>query len=289
MVASLNLNPMQTTNAAGSFAIQSEGYIQGFAMDDPALRNELCGGILAATETLPMWGGVGITESIAIPASATTFNPNLGNSITRATSITGSTALTGFSCYDQAHAMLTTPQSQAPVALNGMSVNFYRLGSGIYLPVACDPALAALLTGGSSGIINQQVSWDFVNQQLVEFEAAQAAITITGATWASGVATYTASATEVLTTGDEVTITGISPAGYNVSGDVTVTSGTTFTIPIAVNPGSYVSGGSIPASGGALNVRVIHAITNNCKIVTYNAANGFANWNNNGACALLLL
>jgi len=36
MVATLNVNPMQTTNAAGSFRTLSDGFIQGVAMDDPA-------------------------------------------------------------------------------------------------------------------------------------------------------------------------------------------------------------------------------------------------------------
>ncbi|HAL6008877.1 TPA: hypothetical protein H6S95_003618 [Escherichia coli] len=35
-MATLSLNPMATTNALGSFGVQSDGYIQGVALDDPA-------------------------------------------------------------------------------------------------------------------------------------------------------------------------------------------------------------------------------------------------------------
>ena len=34
-MANLSLNPMATTNALGSFGVQSDGYIQGVALDDP--------------------------------------------------------------------------------------------------------------------------------------------------------------------------------------------------------------------------------------------------------------
>ena len=37
-MANLSLNPMATTNAAGSFGVQSDGFIQGVALDDPANR-----------------------------------------------------------------------------------------------------------------------------------------------------------------------------------------------------------------------------------------------------------
>lgn len=37
-MANLSLNPMATTNALGSFGVQSDGYIQGVALDDPANR-----------------------------------------------------------------------------------------------------------------------------------------------------------------------------------------------------------------------------------------------------------
>lgn len=293
MVATLNVNPMQTTNAAGSFRNVSDGFIQGMSMDDPAIRNELAGGVLSSLETLPMWGGVGISELIPTPLSSTTHSTTLGGDIRRATLLTGSLPLTGFSVFDQAHHMINTPQSPVPLALTGMSVHFFRLGCGMRIPVKCDPTLVSLY---ASSIITQ-VSWDFVNQQLVAFEPTQAAITISAATFTAngtaglpGTLNYTTSAANTLATGDYVSITGVNPVGYNVSGDVTVTDTTHFTMvgPVTT-PGSYVSGGTIAAGGGALNVKVLDIRADNCKTVIYNSTTGYATWNPNDSAALILI
>ena len=78
-MAEISINPSLTTNAAGSFNVQSLGFIQGLARDDPAVRNELAGGYLDAAETVPMWGGVAIEELIAA------VTESRGPSIKRAT------------------------------------------------------------------------------------------------------------------------------------------------------------------------------------------------------------
>ena len=49
-MANLSLNPMATTNALGSFGVQSDGYVQGIALDDPANRFNLAAGTVAATK-----------------------------------------------------------------------------------------------------------------------------------------------------------------------------------------------------------------------------------------------
>ncbi|HET8686496.1 MAG TPA: hypothetical protein VFM18_07505, partial [Methanosarcina sp.] len=149
-VPNLPFNPALTSNAAGSFSAQSVGYIQGVALDDPATRFALTSGVLATTETLPMWGGIALKEFI--PASGT----YLGSNVARATT---NAEIKGFSVYNQAGAMLTTPQSQAPVALGGGAVNFYRLGSKARIAVAIDATLAATLVNGTT-LIDAQVSWD---------------------------------------------------------------------------------------------------------------------------------
>ena len=77
--ANISLNPLQVTSAPGTFGVQSEGYIQGVAMDDPAVRYALAGGVLATAETIPMWGGVGIFENVPYPPIQTSFpQDNLG-------------------------------------------------------------------------------------------------------------------------------------------------------------------------------------------------------------------
>src|ERR1700761_8222273 len=111
MPSNMSFNPIVTTNVQGSFSVQSEGFVQGVALDDPVVRFYLAGGPLSASETLPMWGGVAITESI--PAS--TANATVGSTISRATAITGgSNPLSGFSVLNQATAWVTSPQSECP-------------------------------------------------------------------------------------------------------------------------------------------------------------------------------
>lgn len=156
--ANFAFNPMLTSNANGGFSVTSEGYVQGVALDDPSVRNELAGGFLASTETLPMWGGLPIFENIPVGGSP------LGGSIGRAATVAG---ITGWSVFNQAHNGITSPQSPVPLIANGMTVNFYRAGSGARIAVPIDPTLVSL----EGGLITQQVSWDFTANRIVAFSA----------------------------------------------------------------------------------------------------------------------
>lgn len=202
-VPNLPFNPAITTNAAGSFSAQSVGYRQGDAQDDPATRYALAGGTLATTETLPMWGGVAIKTTI--PTSGVT----LGGTVARSTS---NAEILGFSVFNQDGAMLTTPQSPAPVALGGGQVNFYRIGSGARIAVAIDPTLAATLQNGTT-LSNVQVSWDLTNQKIITYDA------------------------------------GI----------------------------------------GALNARILDINVGNSQVVSYDAVNNLATWNESGSVAIILI
>lgn len=76
-------------------------------------------------------------------------------------------------------------------------------------------------------------------------ELLAAITTITAATWATGQATFTTAAPHGLTTGSLVTISGVNPAGYNGTFTAAAgTTGSTIVVPMATNPGTYVSGGS---------------------------------------------
>jgi hypothetical protein len=155
------LNPYVQTTAAGSFYIESDGLIVGTAFPDPAARYALAGGWLATTETLPMWGGIGISENVpqephGHPVVA------LGSICARATAYAN---LTGFSVYDQNYAAVNTPQSPVPCTDLGGEVNFYRFGSGARVALEIDPTLVSL----EGGLITAQVSWDFVNQRIIAF------------------------------------------------------------------------------------------------------------------------
>ncbi len=164
------VNPFALTNAANSFAVDSEGFVQGDALDDPVIRNLLRTGVLATTETLPMWGGVALYESISASGQA-----SIGNTLGRATATTGgSTPLAGFSVFNQANAMVVTTSSDVPLATVGGTISYYRLGSGARIPVQCDPTLASL----DGGAVSQQVSWDFTNQKLIAYNSGIGALPV---------------------------------------------------------------------------------------------------------------
>jgi hypothetical protein len=145
------------------FNIESDGYIVGMAEPDPSTRFALAGGWLATTETLPMFGGVGISENIPQerpPVSRA--DVALGGTIARATAEAN---LTGFSVFDQNYAAVNSPQSPVPTVGSGGLVNFYRLGCLARVALAIDPTLITL----EGTLITSQVSWDFTNQKIIAF------------------------------------------------------------------------------------------------------------------------
>jgi hypothetical protein len=291
MAGNITLNPMLVTNASGYFSSTTEGLTQGVFYDDPSTRFALAGGSVATTETYPMWGGIGITE--LIPAS--TANPVLGPTLARATSnaAANSGQLTGFTLFNQAHAMIATPQSPVPLAPVGASVNFGRLGSGMRITLACDPALASY----DGGVITQNVSWDFVNQLLVPYIGT---LTISSGTYnnTTGVVVLTMSATIAFSAGDAIIISSLTGTGAyaSLNGTFTAiptTSGTTVTYNAGAGLGaSTITGGSLTLGSGAssaLPVKVLEIDTTNARTVLFNTSTGFATWNNNGAAAVVLI
>lgn len=299
MVATVSFNPGITTNAAGSFNVSSVGLIQGTAYDSPNTRFDLAGGILATTETLPMWGGVGVTE--LIPGASGGPSVTLGGVIARATALTGSTALTGFSVFDQAYGMFNTPQSPVPLAGSSMSVNFYRLGSSARIAVKCDPSLQSLI----GGIITPQVSWDFNDQLLQPYDASTATIaassTVTWANTSGGqltfpVANWTGAFQPVA--GDILNVSGATNSGTGgtavINKSFVVVSATSTQVILAAPAAAGVYGtiGGSPVLNfgtGALNVKVLEVQVGNCMTVEYDPITGFATWNRNGTCAVILL
>lgn len=300
--AALALNPMILTNAAGSFNVSSEGYIQGTEMNDPSSRHWLAGGILGPNETIPMWGGVGISETTTPVANLVTSpRPNLGGYITRATQIAaGAGMLTGFSVFTQDHSMLTTPQNPVPIAGSLMGVNFYRIGSNARIPVACDPSLISL----EGNVITQSVSWDFNNQVLVPYTAAPGTpLAITSMTWASTnggqIAIVMAAPAPVGAVGDVVYITGSTTTGSGgnsvVNGSFivnTFTDNEHFTVTANLgNAGFYgtITPGTLVLGFGALPCSVLDVQIGNSMTVSYNPVTGFCSWNRSGSCALILI
>lgn len=153
---SIAIDPYSTTNALGTFKKSSDGYVQGMAMDDPAIRNSLTIGVLASSETLPIWGGLPIQELISINDGAQ------GGQIKRSTSYA---TVTGFSVFNQANAWVNSPSSPVPTGSGGATVPFYRMGSKARIVLPIDPALVSL----DGSLITAQVSWDFTANRIVAF------------------------------------------------------------------------------------------------------------------------
>jgi hypothetical protein len=298
MSAEITFNPYVTTNAAGTFSVDTDGYIQGTALNDPSVRNQLAGGFVSNAESVPMWGGIGISETITPVGGVLPPKAEYGGRITRATSLTrtSSGGLTGFTVFDQAHAMVNTPQSPVPLAASGMSVNFYRLGSRARIAVACDPSLISL----DGQIIGSQVSWDFFSQRLQPYVASGATEAVTSMTWSATnggqVAVVMASAS-IYKLGDTINVSGVTNTG---SGDValinteqvinTWTDSTHFTFLL---PGDNTVWGTLGGTivlnvgTGALACNVLSIQPTGCMTVDYDPATGFATWNRNGACAII--
>jgi len=286
MSAQVSFNPVLTTTASGSFNVTSDGYIQGTAQNDPAVRYQLAGGTLATSETKPMWGGVGISENV--PAGS------LGGSIVRATSLTQTSngGLNGFSVFDQDNAMTTTPQSPVPLAGSSMMVNYYRLGSNARIAVAADPALASHI--GST--VGAQVSWDFVNQILVPYLGT---LTVSSGTYnnTTGVVVLTMSAPVTFSAGDAIVVSALTGTGAYASLDGTFTalsvSGSTVTYNAGAGLGAAtITGGSLTLGSGAssaLPVKVLDINVGNSMTVSYDPTTGFATWNRSGTTAVILI
>jgi hypothetical protein len=285
-------NPLATTTFLGGFSVSSDGLVQGVAMDDPAVRFALSGGILDVSETIPMYGGVGIYANVP------TIGVPLGPKVGRATTVAANAAkgLVGFSVFNQAHAWMQTPQSPVPTGAGGMTVPYFLLGSGARIAVKADPGLLAL--GGST--IQPQVSWDFNAQMLSEYIAASGTIAVTSMTWSQNnggqVAVVTGAATPYVL-GDTITVQGATNTGTGnvaaLNGQHTINTWTDASHFTFLLPGNSTIWGTIggtitlATSGGALPCKLLRVQQGNCKTVTWDSINNQAIWDPNGTCALI--
>jgi hypothetical protein len=292
-ISSVPFNPYATTNAAGSFSVQSAGYVQGVFMDDPAIRYQLATGTVAAAATSAFWGGMAISESVA---PATGYDRTQGGTINLATAVTN---ITGFTVFNQAYSMVGSPSSPVPLAANvGASVAFFRTGSNARIAVAMDPSLVSL----DGGLITQQVSWDFNNQVLQPYDASTATYSITSqtATFSNGVwtvAVVTAAASPVAGVGDLINISGATNTGTGgaslVNGNQVVTAFTDnqhFSYQVTAPAGAIgtIAGTQVLNYGtGALAVKILDVNAGNSMTVSYNPLTGAATWNRSGYTALI--
>ena len=280
------INPALTTNAAGFFSVTEDGLVQGTALDDPAVRLQLAGGVWDPAATVVGYGGMGVYVNVPLStAGTTTASDSFGGYVGPATSVTANAAgtLSGFMVFDQAINGIISPQTPVPQFASGMTINYYKLGSNARIAVQMAPSLVSL----DGGIITPLVSWDYTNQQLVPYVAAYPANVLTGASWAStggGQVTFTTTTNHGVAVGDYFTISGMTPAGYN--GDFIAITGTatnSLVASLAVNPGSETVLGTLVAGGGALPCTVLKVKTTNCLTVNPSSFT----WNSNGACAVI--
>lgn len=167
---SISINPAQQTAFPGTFALSSEGYQQGDALDDPAIRFSLRKGIVSPAATQPMWGGLAISEALApggVGVGATNPSGSLGSILTPAANISAGTAgfLNGWTVFNQSTALIGTAQSRVPAAPSGGAINYYRSGSGARIPLKALAAAAIEWKAGAT-VGPQDIYWDTVNLQL---------------------------------------------------------------------------------------------------------------------------
>lgn len=304
MVANISTNYMLQTGFSGTFNVTSSGGVQGAFVDDPAVIYQLAGGVLSQNETIPMWGGVGVNVTITPNTGSNPPDGTQGGIISRATNVTvgASGQLIGFSTFNQAYGMLSTPQSPVPLAASGMQVMYFRLGSNARIYVAAAPQIATTSFEGTS--IQTQVSWDFVGQQLIPYIAAYTSASVSSATYTSstgilaltfGSAPFGAGVGSTAN-GVYISISGLTTSAgsaSNVNGLFPITStgasGTVINVQAAAGLGTITingSTGTLAAGGGALPVNVLE-VTTNSMTVNYATATGFATWNYNGTVALI--
>jgi hypothetical protein len=287
MTATLTVSPTFTNQAAGTFGVSWDGLVQGTAYPDPETRFALRSGWLSNNETIPMWGGVGLYAEVpGVSGGPVTAQ---GAQVGRATSISGTLPLLGFSVFDQAYGMVNSPSSPVPLIGSYGQVMYYLLGSGARIAVQMASSLVSL----EGGLINAQVSWDFNYQQLIPYQAAFNANVLTNSTWAStngGQVTFTTTTNHGVAVGSYFTISGCIPAGYN--GDyvaITGTTGSTLVAVLLTNPGAITTEGTLVAGGGALACKIERVYASGCMTVNQPDVNNNVSWNRNGAAAVILI
>lgn len=292
-------SPYAQNNAPGTFNITSTGYMAGTAEDDPVARFALQYGTLNPTESLPMWGGVGVTALVPGIGVGTT-DPILGSPVGRATNLTpkATGTLSGFSVFDQNYSMIANPSSRVPLSFANGQVNWYPLLSGARIKVAIDPSLVSL----QGGIITPNVSWDFINQRLQPYVASGPTQSLTSLTWSNtngGQVAAVAAAAVPFGVGDTINISGATNTG---SGGNTAVNGTyvintltdsthfTYLLPAAAGVIGTIGGTIVINVGtGALNVTVLRVLVGNCMTVAFNPSTGAAQWNYNDSAAIILI
>jgi hypothetical protein len=169
------MNPYSSGNFAGTFVSNAKGFVQGGYAADSIAKTKLVAVRGASTETLPFWGGLAVTETLAA------VNGGL-NTVARATAYAD---VTGFTVNAANYTSLVTTDNTVPVSPVSTDLTIFRLGEKvrIYLPI--DPALdLTTLQVGTS------VSFNFTTGQIVAFSTTALPVKVLAVDPAGLVASY---------------------------------------------------------------------------------------------------
>lgn len=187
MALSLVLDPLATTGGGDLAFIHSDGLMQGQVMENPYTSAGLESGVIATTETYPLYAGLPISLGLAANKKGRVVTKSVVGNVAAGIhgwTVSQRSGLLGFK----------TPSSPATLFPQGGSINFYRNGSKAEIVVQIDNTLAATLDG--TDFITTPVMWDWTNDKLVA--------------WTSGT-----DAANLQLTGIRVVAVAVAGSGFN--------------------------------------------------------------------------
>ena len=177
--------------------------------------------------------------------------------------VTNFTLATGSTPYPDAWYVLgVTPPVTAPTVSPSGGSPPTVTRTYVYTFVTAWGEESAPSPASSSATGNEDGTWAISNMDVAPLNT----FTVTTASWSASVATYTMASTFGTRVGEYITITGVSPSGYNVANAIiTAITSTTISIAMASDPGAYSTGGSIardaPHNTTSMMKRVYRSVT----------------------------
>lgn len=145
-----------TTVSENSFLLQSDGYVAGTFIDNPGLRYTLEGGVVGSGQTTPLYGGRPLTNTNVTPGAGGSSS-GLGESVVAATAVAN---ITSWAVFNQASAGVISATSNVPLYYAGQSINYVRVGSGLWVVLPVKAADVNTIAGDAS---NVAIYWDYTN------------------------------------------------------------------------------------------------------------------------------
>ena len=155
-MSGVTVDPYALTNSQNSFNLQSDGFYAGVFLDSPPGRYYLEGGQVGNGQTTPLYGGLPITALVPTPGPGGSSS-SLGSTINLATAEGN---VDGFTVFNQGSAGVITGSSNVPLYPANASVNFARIGCGLWLALPVKADDVDTLAGAGS---NTAIYWDYTN------------------------------------------------------------------------------------------------------------------------------